>query len=207
MRTCFIVAILCACETADTIRDLSNPTADIRDRAYIDLDLQRQRMEDELLEQVKKVLAERDDSADGRTHTVLQAVAALRADKTVPELVEAVDFALDPDTFLVGDRKATSSYYPVAETLKAIGNRAVIQQIISAAAKPREDKVLRIYAWVLIEIVGKDAARVVVERGKIGHVPLEQRGILRLLKMVDEEPLLEMPPRKPKGNAKAPIKG
>ncbi|HQU41404.1 MAG TPA: hypothetical protein PK867_01275, partial [Pirellulales bacterium] len=111
-------------------------------------------------------------------------------------------------TFPVGARRATSSFYPVAETLRTLGNKKVITEILSEAAdKPRDDKVLRIYAWVLIEVVGKDVARVVVERGKIGRVPKQQQGILRLLKMLDEQPLLEMPPRKPLGKGKPPLTG
>ena len=159
----------------------------------IDVELRRDRLENELLEQLKEVLEKPDDALNGRTHTVLQAIATLRADNTVPELIEAVDFTLDPKTFPVGGRRTTSSYYPVAETLSTIGNRRVITEIVSAATQPREDKILRIYAWILIEILGKDAAKVVVERGKLSRVPVAQQGILRLLKMLDERPLLEMP--------------
>ncbi|HEX5443116.1 MAG TPA: hypothetical protein VFW87_04770 [Pirellulales bacterium] len=162
--------------------------------------MQRERLEAGLLEQLKVVLANRDRAFLGRTHTVLQAIASTRADRAVPELIEAVDFTLDPGTFPVGVRRATSSFYPAAETLRTIGSKRVITEILAAAAdKPPEDKVLRIYAWIVIEMVGKDAARAVVERGKIGRVPKQQQGILRLLKMIDEEPLLEMPPRKPVG--------
>lgn len=129
---------------------------------------------------------------------MLRAIALTRPDNAVDELVEAVDFTLDPGTFPVGVRRATSAFYPVAETLRTIGNKSAITGILSATAqKDRDDKVLRIYAWVLIDILGKDVARLAVERGKIGHVPKQQQRILRLLKMIDEEPLREMPPQKP----------
>ncbi|HVX14015.1 MAG TPA: hypothetical protein VHC22_22715 [Pirellulales bacterium] len=175
-----------------------------RDRAFIEVDMQRQRLEEALLEQLQKVLKDRDSTYLGRTHTVLQAISATRADNTVGELVEAVEFTLEPSTFPVGGRLATSAFYPVADTLRTLGSRRVIMGILSATAEEdREDKILRIYAWVLIEILGKDVARLAVERGAIARVPREGKRVLRLLKMVDEEPLLEMPPRKVE---KAPVK-
>lgn len=203
MAVYFVVVVLWVSDPGDIAAKLSSVNQEARDRAMIDLELQRQRLEDALLDQLNVVLADPDDSHNGRTHTVLQAIASARADNTVPRLVEAVAFVLDCDTFPIGERPSTSSYYPVAETLRTIGNRTVITGILDATAgKDRDDRSLRIYAWVLIQVLGKDVARVAVDRGKIGHVPKEQQRLLRLLKMIDEEPLLEMPAPKPVGRGK-----
>lgn len=204
MSLCVIVALLCMFGPTDALERLSDMDEQARDRAFIEVDMQRQRLEEALLEQLQKVLKDRDSTYLGRTHTVLQAISATRADNTVGELVEAVEFTLEPSTFPVGGRLATSAFYPVADTLRTLGSRRVIMGILSATAEEdREDKILRIYAWVLIEILGKDVARLAVERGAIARVPREGKRVLRLLKMVDEEPLLEMPPRKVE---KAPVK-
>lgn len=195
MNAYLVVVMLCIGGPGDVVENLSNADDVTRYSALIDLELQRRRLEAALLDQLDSVLTDRDKSHHGRTHTVLQAVASMRADNTVPKLLEAVDFTLDPDTFPIGDRHFTSSYYPVAEALREIGSKAVITGILSAAAdKERDAKVLRIYAWVLIKILGKDVARVAVEREKVGHIPIEQQRILTLYKMIEEEPLLERPP-------------
>lgn len=203
MTASILMVIACAFGPGDSVSKLSDADAEVRDKAYLELDLRRQELENGLLEQLRRVLDDRDRDYLGRTHTVLQAIASTLAENTVPDLVEAVDFTLDPDTFPIGGFLATSNFYPVAETLRTIGSKRVITEILTATAnKPRDDKVLRVYAWILIEIIGKDGARVIVERGRIRHVPRKPRETLRLLKMIDEPASLQMPPQKPPGNGK-----
>lgn len=200
MNVFVLVAAICACDLGDAVAKLGDADAKARDQSAIVVSLRRRDIEDGLLEQVKDVLANRDGAFNGRTHTVLQAVAAERADNTVAELVEAVDLTLDPDTFPRGDRRPTIAYYPVAQTLAELGNRVVIQEILSAAKKPRSDDVLRIYAWILNDILGKDVARAVVAEGRTVGFVVEFQRLPRLLKMVDEGLPLPMPGGKEKRN-------
>lgn len=199
-----LLAAIPDCDVGEWIGKLSDTKAAVRNRAATEIESQRRRCENELLRQVKDVLAKGDDEFNGRTHTVLQAVAALRADKAVPELVRAADFTLDPETMPIGGFNAAEEHYPAAQALRSIGDRAVIREIVFAAKKPQSDDVVRIYAWVLNEVLGKAGARVVVEQAKIDAVLEQQERLSRLLKLVDEVRCLQMPRRKPKRNPPAP---
>lgn len=208
---------IAARDVGECLAKLSNTDALIRKRAATELESHRRRYEDELLRQVKDVLAKPDDEYNGRTHTLLQAVAALRAEKAVPDLVRSVDFTIDPETLPLGGFNAGEMYYPAAQALRSIGSRTVVNEILLAAKKPRSDDVLRIYAWILNEVLapgefvrpekrlrrGDGAAHVVVEQARADATHADRERLSRLLKMVDEEMPLQRPSRKPRRNRPA----
>lgn len=198
MNVLLLLAAMSACELTDVVAQLAAADSKVRDQAAIAVALRRRDIEVDLLDKVNDVLANRDDVFNGCTHTVLQAVAAERADNTVPELLEAVDFALDPGSFPPGDRP-TIAYYPVAQTLSELGNRVVTKGILKAAKRPRSDDVLRIYAWVLSDILGTEVASAFV-KAEIDGDMFEQQRLRRLRKMMDEGLPLPMPARKEKRN-------
>jgi hypothetical protein len=151
-----------------------------------------------LLRHLKEVLAKPDTTYRGRTHTVLDAVAFSRSDEGVPDLVAMIDFQLDPDTFPVGARRPLSVYYPVATTLRDIGNRKVVDEILSSFTKERPERALRMSAWVLQEILGHDVATFVIARAEADAKGDHKTMVTWVGKILDEDSILMKPIRQHK---------
>lgn len=93
----------------------------------------------------------------GKTHTAIQAVAILRAESAVPELLRSIEFSLDPNTHPQAGFQRPEENYPAIVALRDIGGREVVKQVIKSALRPESDTSLNLHAWVLAELLGNGA--------------------------------------------------
>ncbi|HVX14014.1 MAG TPA: hypothetical protein VHC22_22710 [Pirellulales bacterium] len=176
----------------EAVEDLSSETSATRAAAMASLRRDREELEDALSKQLAEALSGPDRLYSGRTHSVLQIVGRVRATNTVGRLVEAVGLTLDPATFPHGGDRMNIAYYPVAETLIAIGDKRVVKEIIAWAVLKQDELTLQLYAKILRDVIGEQAANAVVEHAAVGRSSDAIKNLSRL-KAILQRGAIELP--------------
>ena len=80
-----------------------------------------------------------------------------------PHLWSMLEFQLDPKTVNMASSYATIELYPAAFALGQIGDKRTVYNIFEKLRSERSELRLRLYAWILKEILDKDVALILVE--------------------------------------------
>lgn len=84
------------------------------------------------------------------------------------------------------------AYYPVAETLIAIGDKRVVKEIIAWAVLKQDELTLQLYAKILRDVIGEQAANAVVEHAAVGRSSDAIKNLSRL-KAILQRGAIELP--------------
>lgn len=192
------VALLTGATATEALNGLLDKRPQMRERALAVLRDDQAEREALVRQQLLVALKAPDRSYGGTTHTAIQAVMLLHAESALPDLLDSIDFTLDPSTFPVGGFQAVEESYPVAKTLRDMGGRGLIKRLLQSATRELTDSARNVHAWVLIEILGREAAEVVVEKAKPGLDPRRIQALEKLEDALREKVLLSPAEANPK---------
>ncbi len=160
-----------------------------------------------VLEELKK---NPDRRFGGSFEMTLRVVSAMNIRDALDSVGGMIDFQLDPTTMRVGGFGGVSSYYPVAKTVIDLNDGPqTIEIVMERFDREATETTLRVYTYVLHEVLGTKIARFVLQNNleranqqvilmpnailiKISKANLEEA--LKLLDKVDNnESILKMP--------------
>lgn len=191
------ICLLIAATAGDGFDNLLDERPQIRKEALTALRAERSEQEARLEDCLRAAFKARDRAYGGTTHTAIQAVAILRAESAVPQLLRSIEFSLDPTTHPRAGFQRPEENYPAAIALRDLGGREVIKQVIKSAARTESDTALALHAWVLAELIGSGAARVsLFPRGP--KIEARPPAIDKLLALLKAPIVLPEPPAEPK---------
>jgi hypothetical protein len=146
------------------LRLLAAPDQDVRARSVRQIRTVRANVGNELVAQIEAGLRDPDLQYASSLHFAVIAAGDWRIEEAVPILIEHIDFALDPESFPIGARFPVSAYYPMASALCRIQGTAVSSNVLELLSQPVEGTKLRSAVWVLSESLGRDRAKLALDR-------------------------------------------
>lgn len=95
---------------------------------------------------------------EGELHSLIRAAGELRLEAAVPRLLELAAVNIDLATVPPFHNCFGGAEYPAANALAKISSPELAPRLVSALAASEDELRRRAFAWVLCEILGRDAA-------------------------------------------------
>lgn len=146
--------------SARAVKSLLSKDLEKRLKAYEKLQQTRAERSQALVNNLKALSKDPSRAVGGRFNMNVIAAGRLRIEEAVPVLLPKIDFTLDPSTFPVG--LFSPMFYPVAEALVEIGGQKVVTGVLQQLSQPADPERLFVSAWVLQEVLGRQAAQAAV---------------------------------------------
>lgn len=144
---------------------MSAPSRMERWKAFQELASQHGAIRNCLLDNLQQQMQKPDRSWDGPFDLTIAALEQLRVEQAAGPLISLIDFQLDWKTAPAGGYYTADSAYIVANFLKTVGGKNVVDGIFQRLVyPPAEDGVLRASAYVLKEILGRDIIQFMIQK-------------------------------------------
>jgi hypothetical protein len=145
------------------IEELGSPDLTKRTSAINSIKEARKELSAAIMGEISSLDEEQERSYLGRMHLLCGAAAIYRIDDALPQLIERINFSLDPSTYPGGLRLTTASYYPFASALVEIGGNKLTPLLLNKISKTEDEELWRLCAWVLSEHLGRSVAVIAIK--------------------------------------------